>query len=218
MTRKERTKPRRHKGEISLKDRLDVYWRRNKRKLFPRKLIYIVLTIDYQLIRERALREFLIRENLNFDNFYQMVNAAKNILEKKPSLKAQFLKQCFDICTENNLVELEEVGVSGAIKELFRRIEKRSVSNRKALQVLIRFFQKNRDAKVRMELWKKIEKLGPNQEDSRYLLNLPGMYALPKITSRIQKFIRRQNEKEKTKILKTIEKFVKEIKIEKGQS
>ncbi len=212
-----RKRLKRYREQESPKIKLQRLWNRNKKSFSTKSLLYIVQNIEYNILRRDALMEFLTRDNLNFDNFYRMLNTAKDILEKDPSLRTQFWKECFSICNEHNLIELGEMGESGAIKELFRRIETGSISNRKALQVLIRFFQKNTDTKVRMELWKKIEKLGPNEEDSKYLLDLPGMYAFPEITSKIQKFIRKQNKnkKEKTKTLKAIENFVEEIK--KGQ-
>lgn len=120
---------------------LHLFWLQNKEKFKIKDLVYIVREIDYLWLKKGALREFLTRDNLNFDNFYRMFDAAKYILEKDKDLKSQFLKECFAICTEHNLVELGEAGEPEAIKELFHRIEKGSISNRKAIQVLIRFFE-----------------------------------------------------------------------------
>ena len=143
-----------------------------------------------------------------------MSNAAKDILEGSKKLKGQFWKACFGVCNEDNLLELAEIEVPEAIKELFERIK--TSSNRKALQVLIRFFERNTDPKMRAALLKKIKKLDPSIEDLKYLLALPSMYALPKITSEIQKLLKKQGIEKAKKTIRKIEQFVQEIK--KGQS
>lgn len=195
--------------------KLQRLWHRNKKKLDIKSLLYIVQNIKHDVLQKDAITEFLDKENLNFDNFYHMFNLSKDVLEKYKALKKKFLKQCFDMCTADNLVELGEAGEAEAIKELFERIEKKSISNRKALQVMIRFFEKIADAKARMALWTKIKELNPNEEDLKYIIDLPSMYAFPKIISDAQNFLKKRNRKPDGRILQKIEQLVNEIK--KGQ-
>lgn len=205
---------RERKKELTTEEKLDIYWHKHRRKLNPMDLIYIVMRVNDFLTRKRALIEFLTRENLNFEHFYRMSTAAEDILKDNKKLNDKFWKDCFNLCNEDNLLELAEIEIPEAIKKLFEKIEKSS--NRKALQVLIRFFERNTDSKIRTALWKKIKIRGPSVEDLKYILNLPIMYALPKITSEIQKLLKKQGiEKGKKTIIK-IEQFLQEIK--KGQS
>ena len=219
--RKNRKKPKRHKGPMSTEDKLDVYWRQHKKNLSPRELTSLVLTTQgYQIIRERALREFLERENLNFDLFDRMFNAAKDIFysKKNKNTKKEFLKQCFEICTENNLVELTESGIPEAAIELFRRIETGSIGKRKSLQALIRFFKITTSAEGRMTLWKKIKKLNPNEDDLKDVLELTyGKPASYKITLDIEKYIRKKAKRKDKKTLIKINGFIKEIVEQKKQ-
>jgi len=210
--RKRKEKPRKHKRSLSIKDKFDIYWRRHKNKLSPEKLILIVLRADHFLTRKRALIEFLTRNNLNFAHFYDMLNAAKDILENNKNLNSQFLKDLFDISTGDQLLELAEEKMPEAIKELFGRIDAGFFGNRKSLQILIRYFDESTNSKIRTALWKKIKKFDPTEKDLRYLLDLPMMYALPKITSEIQKMLRKSNKKKETRTIEKIKEFIKQIK------
>lgn len=212
---KTRERLKRYRKQESPEIKLQRLWNKNKKRLNIKSLLYIERNIEYNVLRRDVLIEFLDRDNLNFDNFYRMIDLTKDILQKDKALKKKFLKQCFDICTENNLVELGETIESEAIKELFQRIEKKSISNRKALQVMIRFFEITTNAKARMILWLKIKKLDPNEEDLKYIIDLPSMYALPKIISEAQKFLKRKSRKPDGRILQKIERTLKQIK--KGQ-
>jgi len=203
-------KIRQRKKEMTTEEKLNLYWRKHKGKLNPIDLIYIVMRVDHFLTRKRAFIEFLTRRNLNFDHFYRMSNAAKDVLEDNKKLKSQFWKDCFGVCNEDNLLELAEIEVPEAIKEIFRKIE--TSSNRKALQILIRFFEKNKDSEIRAALLKKIKKRGPSTEDLKYLLALPSMYALPKITAEIQKLLKKQGiEKSKKTIRKIVAIITKKV-------
>jgi len=210
MSIKKMKEIRQRKKEMTTEEKLNLYWRKYKRKLNPMDLIYIVMTIDHFLTRKRALIEFLTRLNLNFDHFYRMSNAAKDILEDNKKLNGQFWKYCFSISSMDNLLELAEIQVPEAIKELFQKIE--MSSDPKNLQVLIRFFEKNTDSKIRTALWKKIKKCDPSIEDLKYLLSLPSMYALPKITSEIEKLLKKQSIQKAKKTIRRIERFVQKIK------
>lgn len=214
---KTRKRIKRFRKQESPEYKIDQLWGR-KRKLFSTKsLIFIVEDIEYPKLQKEVLKEFLTRENLNFDLFDRMLNVSKEILEKNKRLRAQFFKQCFDICTAINLVELGEVAVSEAIKELFQRIEIGSISNRIALQALIRYFKKTTNEKARMDLWKKIAKLDPNEDDSKELLDLIyDKHAFYRITLKIEKYIRKKAEKKDKKTIARIKELIKQIKIKKG--
>ncbi len=203
-------------GKKSPQTRLNAFWFQKKKEISVRDLINIVKKIDYPLLKKRAVIEFLTRDNLSFDNFYRMLGAAKDVLEKYGDLKSKFWKQHLELCNPDNLAELIEIGEKEAAKELFFRIENGSISNRKAKQVLIRIFEIVTDAKVRREMWKRIKALEPQEDELRYILNLPCMYAFPRIISQAQKLLRPNRSKKKSnRILKRIEKLVEEIK--KGQ-
>jgi len=199
-----------YRKQESPRIKLQRLWHQDKKKLNIKSLLYIVQKIEYDLLQKDAIIEFLDRKNLNFDHFYRMSNVAKDILKDNKKLNDQFWKACFNICNEDNLLELSEIEIGEAIKELFRRIE--TSSNRKALQVLIRFFERKTDPEIRMVLWKKIKERDPSIEDLKYLLVLPSMYALPKITSEIEKLLKRKDRKTDGKILQKIERTVQQIK------
>jgi len=219
MRLKRKNKPRRHKGPISLEDKLDIYWRQNKKKLLPKILISLVSTVqDYQLIRKRALREFLTKARLNFYLFDLMVIAAKDILNSDKKIKKEFLKQCFAICTENNLVELGEEGIPEAVAELFLRIKSRSISKRNSLQTLIRFFGVTTSPEGRIIIWKEIEKLDPDDSDLKDILELvSGKSAFYKVSLAIEKYMRKRTEKKGEKIINRIKELIKEINLQKKQ-
>lgn len=209
----------RHKEKILLEEKLDVYWRQHKKNFSPELLIKLVAKYvndqDYLLVRKRGLLEFLTRNNLNFAHFYDMLNAAKDILENNKNLSSQFLKDFFEISSADNLLELAEEKMPEAIKELFRKIDTGCYSNRKSLQILIRYFHENSDLKIRKALWKKIKRFNPSERDLRYLMDLPAMYALPNVVLDIQKVLRKINKKKEIKTFEKINDLI--IKIKQGQ-
>jgi len=203
-------------GKKSPQTRLNALWFQKKKEIGIKDLINIVRIMDYPPLKKRAVIEFLTRDNLSFDNFYRMLGTAEDVLEKYEDLKSKFWKQYLELCSPDNLVELIEIGEKEAAKELFFRIENASISNRKAKQVLIRIFEIVTDEKVRREIWRKIKELEPQEEELIYILNLPCMYAFPRIISQAQKLLRpNRNKKKSNRILKRIEKLIEEIK--KGQ-
>ena len=208
---KGKLKFRKHKGSITFEERLDVYWHRNKKNLDAKDLIHLVLTLNHQPLRKKLLIHFLTIENLNFDDFYRMLDAAKDIFIDNKKLKAKFLKECFEISSEHNLEELGESGEVEAIKELRRRTEEKAISSRRATQAWIRLFQLTTGEKPKIEIWKILKKLNPCNEDLKYLLDLPGMYAFPKITSEIEKLLRKSSEHKQKRTVKRIKELVSDI-------
>ncbi len=196
------------------KTRLNIFWHRQRKNFSIKNLVWIVKTIEYLPLEKRALREFLSRTNLTFDNFYRMLGAAKKIFEKDNKIEKEFWEKCLTICTPDNLVELTEMGESNATKELFRRIETGSIGNSKAKQVLIRLFEKITNEKTRMALWKKIKRLDLNEEELKYILDLPSMYALHKIVSQAQKLLRQIAKGNQGRNIKKLEELVEELKKE----
>jgi len=215
--KEKKLKPKRHKGPIFTEDRLNVYWHQHKKNIKNSEiLIDFVLKHaddrDYSLARKRMLIEFLTRDNLSFANFYDMWNAAKDILENNKNLNSQFLKSLFEISSADNLLELAEEKMPEAIKELFRKIDTGCFSNRKSLQILIRYFTENSNLEIRKALWKKIKRFNLSDKDLKYLMDLPMMYALPKIISDIQKMLRKRNKKKEIRTIEKINKFIEQIK------
>ena len=205
------------RDKMSSKDRLDTYWHQHKKNIKNSEiLIDFVLKHaddqDYSLTRKRMLIEFLTRDNLSFANLYDMWNAAKDILENNKNLNSQFLKSLFEISSADNLLELAEEKMPEAIKELFRKIDTGCFSNRKSLQILIRYFTENSNLEIRKALWKKIKRFNLSDKDLKYLMDLPMMYALPKIISDIQKMLRKRNKKKEIRTIEKINKFIEQIK------
>lgn len=193
--------------------RLNVLWFQRKKDINVKGLIDIVKTVDYLPIKKRAVIEFLMRENLNFNDFYDMHQVAKDVLEKYKDLKNKFWQQWLDLCNPDHLVELTEDGEKEAAKEFLHRIKIKAISKRKAKQGLIRFFEITRDEKTRKEILKEIKDLDPNEQELKYLIDLPNMYALPGILWQIRRCLKQR--RRSNKVLEKIKKLIEEIK--KGQ-
>lgn len=197
---------------------LNILWHRKKDELEIKDLIDIVAATDYLPLMEKAVTKFLKRDDPNFSDFYSMLQKAKRALEKYEALKKRFWKKCLALCNIDNLAELSEDGEKEAMIELFDKIEKGSVENGKAKQVLTRQFQKFTDKKTRTELWKRIRKLNPSEEELKYLLDLESMYSLCEIKSEIEKLLRERHKTKKNKVAKKLLYLAKQIKTKKGQS
>jgi len=193
------------------------FWRRKKEGFTPKQLVCIVIEIEYLPLRKNAVREFLNRENLVFDDYWRMLSAAQDILEKDVHLHDKFWENCQNICSDDNLVELIIQGETEAAIELFRRIDIRSISSQKAKQVLMVLFRKISDPRSREELWKKIKPLEPNDNELKKLLEISTDALIIKIMDEIQKTITKDRKKKNKgdKILKKLRGLYQEIK--KGQ-
>ena len=98
--------------------KLRVIWHKSRSKFSPLKLVSIAKEIDYPEIQKSAIREFLNRNELAFADFYELLNLPKKILQLSPDLENQIWKECFDICTPDNLRELIDLGEERAANEL----------------------------------------------------------------------------------------------------
>ncbi|MBU2635446.1 hypothetical protein KJ841_03205, partial [Patescibacteria group bacterium] len=141
---------RRKKG---LPTQLNVLWHRTREKLETKELIFIIAATDYLPLKKKVVTEFLKRRDLNFGDFYRMLEKAKEVLEKYKDLKDNFWKKCFALCTIDNLAELTEDGETEAAEKLFDGIENGSFRSDKSKQVLIRLFKKMTKDEIRMDLW-----------------------------------------------------------------
>lgn len=201
-----------HKKRLSTKEELDVYWWKYRGNIKdPKSLIRIVARIEYPPIRKKALIEFLTRNNTNFAHFYDMLNAARDMLENNEKLGQKFFDKLFAISDADNLIELAEINIPQAHTRLLGKIDSGCWSNTKNLQMLIRYFEKRTDPKERAVLWKKIKRFDPSADDLRYLRDLPMMYALPKITAGIDKMLRNQHIEKETKMIKKIKDFIRQM-------
>jgi len=195
------------------KYKLHLLWHKEVKNFEPEDLIYIVLKINYLSLQKRALKSFLGMDNLTFDNFDQMGNAAKTIFDKNPTLKKRFYEQCFSICTENNLAELGEKADVEAIKELIRRVKTGSAKHSGGLRALIRLFEKSTTPESRMELWNIIKQFNPCEKDLIYLHNIVyGNYGFEKVTEGIQRYLKRKRKETQRKTILRIEELVTQIK------
>ena len=208
---------RRKKG---LRTQLNILWhRKRERKGFEiEDLIYIAETTDYLPLTKKAVTEFLSRDDPNFNDFYRMLEKAREALDKYEGLKKSFWRKYFVLCTIDNLAELAEDGEEEATKKLLDKTEDGSMRNNKAKQVLIRLFEKFTKKEIRMDLWRRIKKLDPNEGELRYLLDLESMYSLYEIRSEIEKLLRERHKTKENKITKKLLYLAKQIKTKKGQS
>lgn len=203
-----RKKRKRITRERRKKLRLWRFWRKKRGGTTPIQLIRIVIEIEYFSLRKRAVKEFLNIKGPVFDDFYRMLNAARDILEKDSCLYKRFWGKFLDICTSDNLAELVISGEAEAAKELFRRIDARVINNQKAKQILMVLFEKITDAQSRKIVWLKIKKLEPNNKELTELLEISGMARLLEIADEIKKALV-MNKKKRDKGDKIIERLKK---------
>lgn len=196
---------------------LKILWHQGRKSFKPKQLIYIVTMIDYLPLMKKVVAEFLNKDDPTFNDFYCMLEKTKEALEKDEYLKRKFWKKCLALCTIDNLAELSELGEDEATTELFDKIERGSVRNNKAKQVLIRQFEKFTEKKIRMELWERIKKLDPNEEELTYILDLESIYSYPEITLEAEKLLRERHRPRETKPMKRLLDIAKQIKTKRGQ-
>ncbi len=196
----------------SPKYKLRAFWLKHRSNFSARNLIFVAREIDYQEIQKSALREFLLRQNLTFDDFYRALGLPREILKLDPKLEDTLWTQCFNICTPDNLVELIHLGETKAAKELFQRIDKKSISMAKAKQILIYLLEETDDKELIKQLWGKIEAIGPNEDELKYLLDLK---KTSKLHRYIEKLLAKRAQKKTGKAISRIKELVAQIK--KGQ-
>jgi len=198
---------------------LKILWHRQKEDLRTEELIHIAETTDYLLLMKKNVTEFLKRDDPSFNDFYDMLQNTRRVLEEYETLKNNFWKKYLALCSIDNLAELAEDEEEPAMIELFKKTEDGSVKDSKAKQVLTRQFEKFTDEKIRTELWRRIKKHNPSRKELEYLLNLKSMYSLYKIRSEIEKALREKHkETKKRKVVKDLLYFASQIKTKKGQS
>ncbi len=210
--RKIRSLGRRKKGPIT---QLNILWHEKREKFKIKELIFIAAATDCLLLKKKVVTEFLNRGDANFDDFYCMIERIKEVLEKYKGLKKKFWKECFALCTIDNLAELTEAGETEATTKLLDKTEDGSMRNNKAKQVLIRLFERFTDEKTRMNLWERIKKHDPDKEELRYILDLPSMYSLFEIRSEAEKLLRQKYKTKENKNIKRLLDLAKKTK--KGQ-
>lgn len=189
--------------------KLQVFWRRYKHNFSSRNLIRMVREIDFPEIQILNLKEFVSRDKLTFADFYTVLSLPKEVLALDSALEEKIWKQCFDISTPDNLRELLDLGETKAGKELFRRIDTRAMSMGKAKQILISLFERSGDEEVRNECWKRIEAIGPNEDELKYLLDSKKAH---KFSRYIERMLARRALKKEEKAINKIKEFVAQIK------
>jgi hypothetical protein len=191
------------------KYKLHVFWRRYRKNFSVKNLIRIVKDIDYPEIQRSAIREFLSRDNLTFDDFYRAIFLSRNVLGLDHDLENDLWSKCLDLCSPDHLVELIELGERRAADELFSRIDKKTISRAKAKQILIWLFEKTRDEALSKELWRMIESLDPNEEELKYFLDLKKP---SRFLRYVEKLLARRATKREDKALVKIKGLIAEIK------
>lgn len=217
---------RRHRGGISPKNRLDVYWYKNKDLLSIEDLINIVLKEEPLSLRKRAVTHFLKKEDKGFNQFHSMLHAAEDILGKNKSLDKEFHKGLLKSSNEDQLVELIFEGNARAASEFFRKVEEiiktgkpvDGMGSKKAKRILMVLFSKKTKESARKRLWWYIKRLNPETEELKDFLNTEGMdsilRAIPDIAEDITKVLRknaREGEK-KRKIIKRLNNLANQAK------
>jgi hypothetical protein len=188
---------------------LRIFWHRYRKNFSARNLVFIAREIDLPEIQKSALREFLTRGNLTFDDFYRVLGLPKEVLRLDPKLENNIWKQCFDLCTPDNLRELISLGETKAAEELFRRIDRKSMSMSKAKQILISLFEGSNDERLRDEYWKRIEAIGPNEDELKYLLDLG---KARKLSRYIENLLAKRAKKKEGKAISKIKELIAQIK------
>jgi|GEM_PF-3177653 len=189
--------------------RLDILWNEHKSDFSARNLVLVAREIDFPEIQKSALREFLNRDNLSFADFYRVLGLPEEVLKLDLKLEDEIWKQCFDICTSDNLRELLYLGEGRASEELFQRIDKGAMSMPKAKQILISLFEKSDDKKIRDECWKRIELIGPNEDELKYLLDSEKSRGLSRL---IERMLAKRAQKKEGKAISRIKELVGQIK------
>ena len=197
---------------------LNILWHRKKDEFKTKDLIDIIKATDCLLLMEKAVSEFLKKDDPNFSDFYTVLEKAKMTLEKHEGLKKRFWKKYLALCTIDNLAELSEDGEKEAMTELFIKTGNGSIKNNKSKQVLTRQFEKFTEKETRTKIWGKIKKLDPNEEELKYLLDLESMYSYPEITSEIEKLLREIHKTKEKKAVRDLLNLANQIKTKKGQS
>ncbi len=206
--RNKRKKARKNRKD-SPKYKLRIFWHKHRSNFSARNLVLLAREIDYPEIQKSVLREFLSRINLTFADFYRVLGLPKEVLELDSRLENTIWRQCFDICTPDNLLELIDLGEAKAAQELFERIDKKSISMRKAKQILIFLFKRTDDKKLTEELWRRIEAIGPNEDELKYLLDLEKASQLHR---HIEKLLAKRAERKTGVAITKIRQFVEQIK------
>jgi len=216
-----RKRIKRFRKQKSPEYKIDQLWA-GKRKLFSaRSLVFIAGDMKYPKLQKAALKEFLERKNLNFDDFYQALSLPSEVLSLDTNLENKLWKECLVLCTPDNLVELIGLGEKKAAKELFHRIKTKSISERKAKQILIWLIEKTYDKRLSKRLWKEIEKIGPNEQELKHLLDLVDSHKIRfmhKLPIRIEHLLAKIAKRKTGKTIIRFQELVKQIKIKKGQS
>ncbi len=207
---KKKKRPRRRKRD-SAKDKLLILWLKNKSKFGPGDLLLLVRRVDYSKMQRLALEEFIRRPNLSFADFYKALALPEEILNLDLKLKEKIWKGCLDIATPDNLLELMTLGEPRAAKELFKRMDQRSMSMPKAKQILIWLLQRTTDEKLKKEYWRRLESIGPTEEELKYLLDLDQTSSWH---GRIQTMLRKKSENKTRKTIANMEELVAQIKRE----
>jgi hypothetical protein len=191
--------------------KLDVFWRKCRHNFSAINLVFIAREIDYPKIQKAALREFLTRGNLTFDDFYRALGLPKEVLGLDSSLEDSLWKQCFDICNPNHLAELIESGEKRATDELFKRIDRKSISMGKAKQILIWLFEKTSDKNLAKALWKRIEAIGLSEQELKHLLEADNADKC-KLVHHMEKMLARIDQKKTGKAITKIKELIVQIK------
>jgi len=189
--------------------KLRIFWHRYRKNFSVRNLILIAREIDCPEIQKSALREILDKNNLSFADFYRVLSLPKQVLGLDPKLEDKIWKQCFDICIPDNLRELVNLGESRAAKELLRKIDIGAMSTPKAKQILISLFETSSDERLREEYWKRIEAIGPNEDELKYLLD---SNKAQKLWRRIECMLAKRAQRKEGKTISKIKEIVAQIK------
>jgi len=197
---------------------LNILWHRKKDEFKTKDLLDIIKATDCLLLMEKAVSEFLKKDDPTFSDFYTVLQKARMALEEYAGLKKRFWKKCLALCSIDNLAELSEDREEEAMAELFIKTGNGSVKNNKSKQVLTRQFEKFTDKEIRTKIWKRIEKLDPSEGELRDLLDLESMSFYPEIESDIEKLLRERHIRKEKKAVRDLLNLASQIKAKKGPS
>lgn len=208
-----------------LENKLKRLWQRLMKKgATKQNLCRVVLGIEWLPLQIKALKEFLKREDLIFDDFDEMLDRVEEIFKEAAdeSLENEFWQVCFALATPDDLFDIirfkDAYSNAKAWGELDDRIQGGLIRKGKARQILTQLIEECPEKESRMRFWKELKKLEPPREELFHILGLPFVYSMPSLEQEVQKLLRRKHGRKdrNAKIINKIQEVIEEI-TKKGQ-
>lgn len=174
------------------------------------------------------IREFLKRDDLNFNDFYEMLDSIGILfkeIEAEP-IEEEFWQRCFELANIDDLVDIIKYQGEYSIEKAWQEIEKRILGGHirkdEAQKALMRIMREKADNSSRIKALQLFKTIEPSLEKIEELRKLPIIYSSPPLQREIEKMFKetkkREKRKSRQKIIKAILETIEEInKLKKGQ-